>query len=111
MTINLENQGYLKRILVGRKAKNLLSLVLLLVFVLIVWKVSSDIDEMEISSEQISNYADLISNNNKEVEEFKKGIKLEEITEDRQFIELRQEDNLIREGINKKEGNLFIKKF
>ncbi|MBW6440965.1 hypothetical protein K0B03_02955 [Patescibacteria group bacterium] len=100
-----------RKFLAGKNAKNLLSLSLLLSFALILWKTSIDIDKIEVNGTQISNYDELLIDPNEKVRDFKRGTRVIEIIENKQFSELKEEDNLVREGQNVKEGNLFVKKF
>lgn len=111
MTFNVEENINYREYLSFEYVKNFLSLFLLILFVLIAWKTKQDIDNIEIGSDQIPNYDSLILDPNKRVEEFQKGSIVIDIIERKEFVELRNEDNLIKEGKKVKEGNLFLKKF
>lgn len=111
MIVNSKISKIFKKYLTGNYAKNLFPFFLLIVFILTVWKIMDNINNIEIKNEDIPNYNNLIDDPNKRVDEFKKGIKIIEITKNKQFIELEQEDNLIKEGKWIKGGNMFIKKF
>jgi len=111
MIFNIEENINYRKYLTFEHVKNLLSFFLLLLFVLIAWKIKQDIDNTEISSNQIPNYDSLMLDPNKRVEEFEKGSIVIDIIERKEFVELKNEDNLIKEGKKIKEGNLFIKKF
>ena len=111
MAFNIEENIDLKGYLTFEYVKNFLSLFLLILFVLIGWKMKQDIDNIEISSDQVPSYDSLILDPNKRIEEFKKGAVIIDIIERKEFVELRNEDNLIREGKKYKDGSLFVKKF
>ncbi|MCK4918797.1 MAG: hypothetical protein KAS01_00225 [Candidatus Pacebacteria bacterium] len=111
MTFNVEENINYKEYLSFEYVKNFLSLFLLILFVLIACKAKQGIDNIEICSDQIPNYDSLILDPSKRVEEFKKGSIVIDIIKRKEFIELRNEDNLIKEGKKVKEGNLFLKKF
>ena len=111
MAIYVKLKSYINNFFISTQVKNVMSFAVIVLFVLIIWIVMSDIDNREIDAEQIPNYDNLIINPNERVEEFKKGIVITDIISRKEFIELRNEDNLIKEGKKIKEGNLFIKKF
>ena len=91
--------------------KNVLSAVVFISFVLIIWIAMKNIDNKGVDAGKIPNYDYLIANPNERIDEFKKGTFVIDIIERKEFIELSNENNLIKKGRYIKEGNLLIKKF
>ena len=105
MNLNLDARKILRKVKLG---SNAVSLLVLFVFSYVAWFMINDV---KIKTEDVPNYGELTTNPYEKFEKLIKKTKLQEVINNRQFRELKYEDNLIKEYENEKEGNLFLRKF
>jgi len=87
---------------------NVVALFVLFVFFYVAWFMINDV---KIKTEDVPNYSELTVNPYEKFEKLIQKTKLQEVINSGQFKELKYEDSLIKEYENKKEGNLFLRKF